>query len=403
MGEVAGLVEHFFRREHARLLATLVRRLGSGRLPLAEEAVQEALLAALRTWPVAGIPAEPAAWLHIAARNHALDAIRRDAAFRERLPELAPPRQSAEREADLDEQLAMMFMCCHPALGPAEQVALTLQCVAGFSAAEIARAFFLKEAAIAQRLVRAKRRIADSRVPVAMPPPEDLSDRLDAVLEVIYLAFNEGYTPRDREEPLRQDLVNEAIRLCRLLASHPAGDVPRAHALLALLWFQSSRMRARIDAEGALVPIEEQDQSLWDRERIHHGAQALQQSMGEQELSDYHLLAGIAACHALPPVDWPRIVSLYDELLLRRPTFVVRLNHAVAVSRAEGAAAGLALLDALGAEHALARNHLWHAARADCLLRLGRADEARTAFTRATELSPTQPERLYLLRRSANA
>ncbi len=402
MGEprdVAGLVEHFFRREHARLLAALVRRLGAERLHLAEEAVQDALLAALRTWPLTGVPEQPGAWLHTTARNQALDALRREASMRDKLPNLARSAAPVQAEDDLDEQLAMTFMCCHPALGPAEQVALTLQCVAGFSAAEVARAFFAGEAAIAQRLVRAKRRIAESRVPVEMPPPDELPGRLDAVLEVLYLWFNEGYTPREREEPLREDLVDEAIRVCGLLASHPAGDVPRTHALLALMWFQSSRMRARIDADGALVPIEEQDRGLWDRLRITQGALELQRAGRGSELTEYHLLAGIASCHTMPRTNWRRIASLYDELAQDRPTFVVRLNRAVAVGRAEGPAAGLALLDALGEERPLARNHLWHAARADCLHRLGRVEEARSAYTLALDAAPTEPERIYLRRR----
>lgn len=398
MRDVAGLVEHFFRHEQGRLLATLVRRLGPARFPLAEEAVQEALLAALRTWPIAGVPAEPAAWLTTAARNHALDALRREAALAARLPEAASERLDlpAREEDDLDDRLAMMFMCCHPALGPSEQVALTLRCVAGFSVAEIARAFFAAEATIAQRIVRAKRRIAESRVSVALPAFDDIPERLDAVLEVLYVAFNEGYTPRDREEPLRGDLVDEAIRLCALLASHPVGDFPRTHALLALMWFQSSRMGARIDADGAMVPLEEQDRARWDLDRIDRGIRALSRAMGAGSISDYHLLAAIAAGHATEPPDWTRIASVYAELARRTPTFVVRLNQAVAVSRAEGAEAGLAMLEPLAAIPALARSHLLAAARADCLRRMGRAEEARAEYARAARWAPTEPERRYL-------
>lgn len=375
--DIEGIVEHFFRHEYGRILGRLVRLLGREHFELAEESVQEALVKALRAWPLRGLPDDPAAWLLAVAKNHALDACRRSARFRERLPDL-----TRVPESSTDDAVEMMFLCCHPALDRPDQVALTLHAVGGFGAAEIARAFFLPETTLAQRLVRAKKRIADT----PFPPPA--SDSLPAVLDVLYLMFNEGYTFRDGEELLREDIVNEAIRLASLLPDEPA-----VHALSALMQFQASRLAARLDGKGAAVPLEEQDRSRWDSARIQAGLRHLDRARGS-EITEFHLLAGIASCHATDR-DWARIVSFYDELVARNPSFILRLNRAVAVSLHEGPAAGLRLLDEFDVG-----NYRLATARADCYRRLGRKEEARNEYARAAALCTNGPERRYLERMS---
>ncbi len=407
---VSGLLESFFRHQHGRVIAALLRTLGSRHLDLAEGAVQEALLRALRVWPMRGIPDEPESWLLLVARNYAIDQLRkssrardlRRALERERDGEPATRGDNPRFAGELnDDQLAMMFMCCDPAIEHSARVSLTLKVVSGFSTAEISRAFFVKEATIAQRIVRAKRRISTSGRPLAIPEPAQLSDRLDAVLSVLYLVFNEGYTHRDETEKLRDDLCQEALRLSGLLANHPTISRPRVHALRSLMLLQSSRLAARQDDGGWLLPIQAQDRARWDRVCIAKGMSSLALASTGHELSDYHLLAGIAACHATSPsweqTDWRLIVSLYDKLVAGRTSFVLELNRAVAVSMLHGPQAGLRLLEHLDTSAAVARYHHVAAARADFYRRLGRQDEARAAFERAAALAPNESERRYLL------
>ena len=412
-GELSGLAEHFFRTEYGRVTGALTRWLGPSQLDLAEDAVQDALAAAVRTWPLRGVPRDPTAWLVRAARNAALDAVRRAERLEAKTPLLAAnpappsPDEPGERDGDLllpDDQLALMLLCCHPALGRAEQVALTLKAVAGFGTEEIARAFLVPVPTMAQRIVRAKRRLRQH----AIDPLDSTGARarVPAVLDVLYLIFNEGYSyAAAGDQGLRVDVANEAVHLAELLAGHPIGDSPEAHALAALLLLQSSRLAARIDEHGAAVALPDQDRNRWDRGRIDRGLAHLATAGHGDRLSDLHLLAGIAACHAVAPsaeaTDWDRIAGLYDELASRSTSTLVRLNRAVALGQAQGPEAGLRLL----ADPALdaAPTHLVAAARADCLERLGRTGEARATWLDAAANAPSDPERRAFARRAAGS
>jgi len=405
------VAEHFFRRESGRLVAALTRALGPDRLDLAETAVQEAFLRALRVWPLRGVPDRPDAWLYRTARNFALDVARREARFRDREDGIAaelvpPPAGDDTRFAGelVDDRLRLMFLCCHPALSRPSRVTLTLKVAAGFGTAEIARAFRTTESTVAQRIVRAKRTLRERGAPFELPAGAELAGRMDAVLDVLYLVFSEGYRPGSGDEDARRDLAAEAVRLVQLIRRHPAGRLPHVEALLALMLFQSSRLAARTDADGALLPIEEQDRARWDRRAIDEAVRALARSARGGRLSEYHLLAGISACHALAPdpaaTDWERIVGLYDELVARNGGDLVRLNRAVAVGRARGPAAALAVLGELAESPALQTCHYLPAARADALHRLGRDEEARAEWERAARLASNGAERIYLERRA---
>lgn len=404
---VHALVEHLFRHEAGRMLAALTRVFGLAELDLAEEVVQDAMVQALRKWPFAGIPDNPAAWLMQTARNKALDVLRRRAVLRRRdhdLNSVAAVEEPSPDEVN-DDQLAMMFACCHPALPGESQVALALKSVSGFGVPEIARAFLTQEATIAQRLVRAKRRLAESEASLAVPPPRELPARLDAVLQVIYLLFNEGYSAHQGEDLVRQELCAEAIRLGCLLASRPDLDRPKLHALLALMYLQASRLPARPDADGNLLLLAEQDRSLWDRQLIAAGLHHLDRSATGNELTEYHLQAGIAACHALAAsyeqTDWPRVLDQYDYLITLVSSPIVLLNRAIAVSMVHGPEAGLQALDSIQNDPALRGYYLLPATRADLLLRLGRRDEAASCYRDALALLCTEPEQRFLLRRLA--
>jgi RNA polymerase sigma-70 factor (ECF subfamily) len=410
---VPELLEHLFRHQAGRMLAGLTRLLGLDQLDLAEEAVQEALLKALRQWPFRGVPDDPAAWLMRVARNQAVDLLRRDAAFRRKVPELearlrdraagADPACQAEDRSALDDTLAMMFACCHPALPAEARVALTLKAVGGFSVAEIARAFFAEETAVAQRLVRAKRRIQDEGIALALPAAEELPARLDSVLQVIYLVFNEGYTAHRGEKLVRDDLCGEAIRLGSLLAARAETALPKVHALLALMYLQASRLPARVDAGGELLLLAEQDRSLWDQTLLHAGLCHLGQAAEGDELTEYHLQAGIAAAHATAPsyeaTDWPHLLALYDGLLALAPSPVVALNRTVALAMVRGPQAGLDALEAVRDDPALRRYYLLRAVQADLLRRLGREAEAAEEYRAALALPCSEPERRFLLQR----
>lgn len=401
MDDAPRLLDHCFRHAHGPIVGRLARRLGAARLDLAEEAVQEAYVRAVRVWPLRGVPDDPEAWLMTVAHRAALDVLRREARRGDRALEDALEHRAT---AGGDDALALMFLCAHPALSRMARVALTLRTVGGFGVAEIAAATRARPEAVQQRLVRAKCRLRAGDVSLGLPAGPALAERMDAVVDTLYLLFNEGYSPSGGDSALRRDLAEEAIRLTRQLAAHPMGDAPHVAALLALLLFQGSRWDAREDADGLPVTLAEQDRARWDRDRIEEGLRWLERSARGPAVTELHLLAGIAACHAVAPsdaaTDWQAIVALYDDLAGLGDDPHVRLNRAVAVGRAEGPAAGLIELDAL-AEGPPAAGHLVAAARADCLARLGRTREARAAWRQAARRAPNGAVRGALQRAAA--
>jgi RNA polymerase sigma-70 factor (ECF subfamily) len=389
------LVEHLFRHQAGRMISTLTRILGPRNLQLAEDVVQEALVRALELWPHRGIPANPAAWLIEVARNRALDGLRREASLASKADELTRVFSAAAGAAGtMDDQLAMIFLCAHSAIPREARVALTLKTVCGFSTAEIARAFLIQETAAAQRIVRAKRLVRD--LSFALPEAAELGTRREGVLEVLYLMFNEGYTRN------AADLCEEAIRLGLLVADHSATGAPEADALLALFYLQSARAPARLDAQGDLFLLADQDRGLWDRARISEGLRRLDRSAAGEHMTEYHLEAGIAAAHATAPdfasTDWRFIVHQYDHLHALNPSPVIALNRAVAISRAQGPAAGLRALAAIQDHPALARYYLLPATRARLLEELGDSAGAAAWYARALECECSPAERRFLER-----
>jgi len=399
-------VDAVYRADSRRVLATLIRLLGD--FDLAEEALHDAFTAALERWPREGVPANPRAWLVSTGRFKAIDGFRRRARFDASLGELARRLEDGggtepDEDGVEDDRLRLIFTCCHPALTADAQIALTLREVCGLTTEEIARAFLAGAPALAQRIVRAKSKIRDARIPYAIPSRTELPDRLDSVLRVIYLVFNEGYSASSGATLTRHDLSQEAIRLGRLLVE--LLPEPEAEGLLALMLLHESRRAARASPAGDLVLLDEQDRSLWHRGQIAEGAALVERALASRRFGPYTLQAAIAAVHAeavsAAETDWAQIVGLYDVLLRASPSPVVELNRAAAVAMRDGPAAGLALVDAILGRGALEDYHLAHSARADLCRRLGRTADARAAYERALALARQGPERRFLERRLA--
>ncbi|TAK08257.1 MAG: RNA polymerase sigma factor [Candidatus Manganitrophaceae bacterium] len=399
-------VDAVYRSDSRRVLATLIRLLGD--FDLAEEAMHDAFIAAVEQWRHEGVPKNPAAWLISTGRFKAIDAMRRRARFDASLGEMVNRLEAAandtsgwNEEAVEDDRLRLIFTCCHPALSADAQAALTLREVCGLTTEEIARAFLTAPPTVAQRIVRAKRKIQDARIPYRVPSQRDLPDRLDAVLRVVYLVFNEGYSASSGASLTRHDLSGEAIRLGRLLIE--LLPEPEAIGLLALMLLQESRRAARTSPAGDLILLDRQDRSLWNRDQIAEGITLVERALSSRRFGPYSLQAAIAAVHAEAPsteaTDWPQIVGLYEVLLRVEPSPVIALNRAVAVAMRDGPAAGLALIDALLASGDLQEYHLAHSARADLCRRLGKTEEARAAYQRALGLTQQGPERRFLERR----
>lgn len=408
--ETGALLEHLFRHQAGRMVAHLTRLLGPGNLSLAEETVQEAMLRALQTWPYQGLPDNPAAWLFRVAHNAAIDAVRRHQVLGEKteaiVAELTRAAVVEPSHPDIEEQLRddelrMIFMCCHPEISRDARVALSLKTVGGFSVREIARAFLADDATIAQRLVRARRQIREQRLTLDMPGGRELNERLDSVLDVLYFMFNEGYAAHEGEALIRQDLCVEALRLGRLVASSSIAE-PRVHALVALMALHTARLPARVDEAGELVLLEDQDRGRWDPQLIGLGFHHFDRSMAGDDVSEYHVQAAIAATHArasVSPLDWPLILHLYDQLLTINPSPVVELNRAVAVAKVRGAEEALAAIAPLEKDPKLRDYYLLLAVQGHLLLELGRRAEAAASFRAALECPCSEPERRFLRRK----
>jgi RNA polymerase sigma-70 factor (ECF subfamily) len=404
--EVRALVDSVYRSESRQVLATLIRLLGD--FDAAEEALHDAFAVAVEQWVRDGVPANPRAWLVSTGRFKAIDGMRRRARFDASLTELAKQLEAGTEDVESlddetveDDRLRLIFTCCHPALSPDAQVAMTLREVCGLTTDEIARAFLTKPPTIAQRIVRAKAKIRDARIPYEVPAEKELPDRLDAVLRVVYLVFNEGYSASSGGSLTRHDLSGEAIRLGRLLIQ--LLPEPEALGLLALMLLQDSRRASRTSSTGDLVLLEDQDRALWNRDQIVEGTSLVERSFMSREVGPYTVQAAIAAVHAQASdpaaTDWGQIVGLYDLLMQADPSPVVELNRAAAVAMRDGPLAGLQLIDAIFARGELANYHLAHAARADLCRRLGRSEEARASYERALSLTQQEPERRFLKRR----
>jgi RNA polymerase sigma-70 factor (ECF subfamily) len=408
---VGDVADHFFRHEGAKVVATLTAHLGTHRLQLAEDVVQEALLRALQTWSYRGVPDNPAAWLTHVAKNLALTALQREQRWNDKQDGIAAehtrwlsaPPDAMAHETFADDTLRMMFVCFHPQLATEAQIALALRTLCGFSPAEIAAAFLSSEAAIAKRLVRARQRIRELALPFAVPEPAELSSRLGGVLHTLYLLFNEGYKASVGDRLVREELCSEAIRLTTLVTQHPATQEPRAFALLALMLLNAARLNARTDDTGNLLRLHEQDRSAWNQAMIQRGVWCLRQASQGGTLSAYHLEASIAATHCLAAdasaTDWPRILQLYDQLFALTGSPVTAMNRAVAVAHVQGPQAGLDALDNIKPRAVLEGNHLYHAMRGTFAVQLGQTTSALDHFRHAAKLALLPTEREFLARR----
>jgi RNA polymerase sigma factor (sigma-70 family) len=407
-GEISQVVEHLFREESAKMVAILTRIFGVENLSLAEDVVQDALAKALQTWPYYGVPQNPSAWIMRVARNLALDVVRREQVFRGKEPEITRLMEEGERTPDSvasldqeirDDRLRMMFVCCHPLLTREAQVALALKILCGFSVGEISSAFLSNEAVIAKRLTRAKQKLLEAKVPFEIPEGAALRERLEGVLQTLYLLFNEGYKASSGDTLIRNELCQEAIYLTTMLAEHPAGDKPRTHALLALMLLTAARLATRVDIEGNLLRLQEQDRQRWDRAMIARGMHHLARSAAGGDMTEYHLQAGIAACHSIAPTyqstDWRQIQFLYDRLIQMDHSPIVALNRAVAVSMVSGPKAGL---DALAGweKNELENYYLLHAVLGEFEEQLGNHKVAGQHFRKARDLAEMNSEKMFL-------
>lgn len=403
------IVDRIYRDDSRRVLATLIRLLGD--FDIAEEALHDAFIAAIERWPADGVPANPANWLVSAGRFRAIDQLRRRAAFDDRLPELERQLSELSQEEPVtiengdiaDDRLRLVFTCCHPALSADAQVALTLHTIGGLTTEEIAHAFLVPAPTLAQRIVRAKSKIRDARIPYEIPGEADLPDRIDAVLATLYLIFNEGYSATFGASVTRADLCGEAIRLGRLLVE--LLPEPEAIGLLAMMLLNDSRRTARTNDAGELIVLEQQDRTRWNREQIREGLELTERALRSRRVGPYAIQAAIVAVHAeakhADETDWAQIVVLYDLLLNMNPSPVVELNRAAAIAMRDGPERGLDLINALLARGELAEYHLAHSARADLLRRLGRTDDALAAYATALKLTTQEPERRFMERRMA--
>lgn len=412
---VPQVVEHLFRREAVKMVATLTRIFGFEHLSLAEDVVQEALARALQTWPYYGIPDNPSAWIMRTARNLALDMIRRQKVFREKEPQIIASMEDLEAESNpvdtrqfeneiRDDRLRMLFACCHPSIPREAQVALALKALCAFGVTEIAAAFLTSEASVAKRLTRAKQKIRDERVSLEIPEGDELSRRLEAVLQTIYLLFNEGYKASTGDRLVKEELCLEAIGLGSFLTEHPAGNEPRCHALAALMLLTAARLPARMDATGTLLRLRDQDRTKWDKEMIARGMFHLDRSGTGKELSEYHLEAAIAACHCAAPdydsTNWRQILFLYDRLAESNPSPIVALNRAVALANVEGPDAAMAAMDAIQDRDELESYYLFHAVRGELETRRDNYRAAAGCFRRAMELTAIRAEQAFLADRA---
>jgi RNA polymerase sigma-70 factor (ECF subfamily) len=410
--DISRLTDHLFRHEAGKLISVLTGIFGIDRLQFAEDVVQESLVRALRTWPYIGVPQNPAAWLTQTAKNLALDLIRREKLFRDKEPEIiafmeewvSASGDSPKFDNEIrDGRLRLMFACCHPTLTPEDQTALALKTLCAFSPAEIAKAFLTTEAAIAKRLTRAKQKIRDERVRFEIPAGEELSRRLDAVLQTLYLLFNEGYKASSGDHLIKEELCHEAIRLTSLLAEHPAGNQPATHALVALMLLNTARLPARTDCEGNILRLKEQDRSTWNQVLIGRGLSHLSASAAGDTLSAYHLQAGIAACHCAASdyesTDWKQILSLYDRLLELDNSPVIALNRAIALAHVHGPQAGIEAVEAIENGKQLSSYYLLYAVLGEFEKQLNHFQAAIDHFRKALELTELRSEQLFLSKR----
>ncbi len=407
-GDARDRIDGIYRSDSRRVLATLIRLLGD--FDLAEEAMHDAFTAALDAWPAGGVPDNPRAWLVSTGRFKAIDRLRRGARFDAAVDEIAkgldaggPPASDADADDVEDDRLRLVFTCCHPALNPDARIALTLREVCGLETEQIAKAFLTSAPTLAQRIVRAKNKIRDAKIPYQVPSREELPDRLAAVLHVVYLVFNEGYSASAGDSLTRPDLSGEAIRLGRLLVEML--PEPEAIGLLALMLLHDARRAARTSADGELVLLDAQDRTLWNRAQIDEGKDLVERALLSRQVGPYSLQAAIAAVHAeaadTTATDWRQIVGLYDVLMRLEPSPVVELNRAAAIAMRDGAEAGITLIDAILSRGDLADYHLAHSAKADLCRRLGRTTDATASYTRALELTTQAPERRFIERRLA--
>jgi RNA polymerase sigma-70 factor (ECF subfamily) len=411
-GEVSRVVEHLFRHEAGKMVATLTGIFGPEHLTLAEDVVQEALARALQTWPYYGVPKNPPAWIMRASRNLALDVVRRQKVFRDKEAQIIHLIETSVPEPDAaissnqeipDDRLRLMFVCCHPLIPVDAQVALALKTLCGFSITEISRAFLTSVAAIAKRLTRAKQKIREAGITFSIPEGEELGRRLEVVLQSLYLLFNEGYKASGGEKLVREEVCEEAIRLTSLLAEHPAGNQPRTHALLALMLLNAARTPTRVDADGNLLRLKDQDRTQWNRASIARGMFHLSRSASGNEITEYHLQAGIAACHCAAKdhesTDWQRILSLYDQLVEFDDSPVVALNRAVALAEVKGPQAGIEAVNSIRNLQSLESYYLLYAVLGEFESRLNHARAAAAHFRKSLQLAEIKSEQNFLAKR----